>query len=261
MKSAARAAVPAALFVLALLVGSETGLAGDGEQPDGQSLWRSCSSCHCVPDPRIPQDEAWLQLNKTTTCISGENDTPEARRALISYLRSKDTIRPLLISEKHGAPAGVACGRIRLPSTAGSAYLKAERKSVRAGSPPKIRLHWPSSKKGTTLSLPEGEYRVVSYCFYRKDERGCWVASGSSAEGCTELAIRRDKEAELDVLPEIRAHLSSESDELGFVFGFFMTNRHGQRMSLAREGKLVDPTWVVTDAKGERIDDGDFEVT
>jgi hypothetical protein len=103
------------------------------------------------------------------------------------------TIRPLLIDEKHEAPAGATCGKIRLPSTAGSAYLKAERKSVRKGSPPKIRLRWRDSEKGRTVALPVGEYRVISYCFYRTDKQGRqWAAAGSSAEGCTELTISRD---------------------------------------------------------------------
>jgi hypothetical protein len=261
VKSAALATVPAALVLM--LVGATTGLAQDEEErPDGQALWRSCSSCHCVPDLRIREDEAWLKLNETTTCISGENDTPESRKALIDYLRADETIRPLLIDSEHAAPAGATCGTIRLPATAGSAYLKAERASVRAGSPPKIRLRWGDSEKGTTLSLPEGEYRVVSYAFYRSDDRSRhWAASGSSAEGCLELTIRHDREAEFGLLPEIQGHLECDEDELGFVLGFHMTNGHDQRMSLSRDGRLVNPSWVITGADGERVDAGDFEVT
>ena len=261
LKSATCATVPAGLFVLALLVGSGAGWAQETNRPDGQALWRSCSSCHCVPDLRIPEDQAWLELNETTTCISGEHDTPEARGALIAYLRSAETIRPLLIDEQHEAPAGAVCGDIRTPATAGSAYLKAERESVRAGSPPKIRLRWKDTEEGTTLALPRGEYRVISYSLYRSDARGRWTASGSSAEGCVELTIHPEKEATFDLLPEIQAHLSCEADGSGFVLGFFMTNRHGQRMSLSRDGKLVNPGWVVTDRDGARIDAGDFEVT
>ncbi|MHC4953256.1 MAG: hypothetical protein ACYTGZ_05150 [Planctomycetota bacterium] len=257
-----RSAMPVGLLALVVLVGSQAGLAGIPDPGAGQDLWRSCSACHCVPDARIPADEYWLKLNETTTCIAGERDTPETRKDLISYLRSKKTIRPLLIDELYEAPAGVAQGKIRVPSTAGSAYLKAERKSVREGTPPKIRLHWKDSKKGTILTLPEGEFRVISYCFYRADkQKRLWVASGSSAEGCTELTISRDKEATLELLPEIQANLSSTASKDGLVLGFFMTNRNNKRMSLSREGKLVNPTWVITSAKGERIDAGDFEVT
>jgi len=257
-----RAAVLTGLLALTVVVGSGTSMAQDGGHRDGQDLWRSCSACHCVPDRRIPEDEDWLKLNETTTCISGEEDTPEARGALIAYLRSKETIRPLLIDEQHAPPAGVTCGKIRVPSTAGSAYLKAERKSVREGAPPKIRLHWKSSEKGTTLALPSGEFRVISYSFYRLDKKERqWSASGTSAEGCTQLIISSDKDAAFDLLPEIQAHLSCEEGEDGHVLGFFMTNRHGKRMSLSREGKLVNPKWVITEAEGERIDEGDFEVT
>lgn len=262
MRSTALAAVPAGLLVAVLVVGSGTGWAQDERPSDGQDLWRSCSACHCVPDPRIPEDETWLKLTETTTCISGESDTPEARRALLAYLRSEKTLRPLLIDERHAAPAGPAGGRIRVPSTAGSAYLKAERRSVREGSPPKIRLRWKDSEKGTILALPAGEYRVISYAFHRTDEQGRrWVAAGSSAEGSTLLNIRRDAEAAFDLLPEIQAHLSSEESEDGHVLGFYMTNRNGKRMSVARDGKLLIPSWVITGAEGERIDAGDFEVT
>jgi hypothetical protein len=237
-------------------------MAQDREQPAGQDLWRACSSCHCVPDPRIPEDEDWLKLSETTTCISGQNDTPEARKALIAYLHAEKTIRPLLIDERSEAPAGVACGKIRVPSTAGSVYLKAERKSVRDGSPPKIRLRWKDSEKGTTLAVPGGEYRVISYAFYRKDEQGRhWIASGSSAEGCAQVTIGGNAEAALDLLPEIQGHLSCEEGEDGHVLGFFMTNQGGTRMSLSCEGKLVNPSWLITGAEGERIDAGDFEVT
>lgn len=262
MKSAALAAVPAGLFALALLVQSGTGLAQDEKLPDGQALWRSCSSCHCVPDLRIPDDEAWLRLNETTTCISGEHDTPEARKALIDYLRAEKTIRPLLIDSEHAAPAGATCGEVRLPATAGSAYLKAERASVRAGSPQRIRLRWEETEKGTALAVPEGRYRVVSYAFYRSDDGNRrWTASGSSAEGCLELTVGRDKEAVFSLLPEIQGHLECEEAEPGFVLGFHMTNAHDQRMSLARDGRLVNPSWVITGADGERVDAGDFEVT
>ena len=181
---------------------------------------------------------------------------------MIAYLRSEETIRPLLIDEQHGPPAGAICGRIRLPSTAGSAYLRAERKSVREGSPPKIRLRWKASEKGTTLVLPAGEFRVISYCFYRTDEQERqWIASASSAEGCTQLTIGADTEAPFDLLPEIQAHLSCDAGGDRHVLGFFMTNRDGQRMSLSRAGRLVNPRWIITGADGERVDAGDFEVT
>ena len=262
MNLACRAALFAGLFALTLFVGSGRGMAQDGGSRDGQDLWRSCSACHCVPDPRVPEDEDWLKLNETTTCISGERDTPEARKALIGYLRSKETIRPLLIDEQHEPPAGMTCGKIRVPATAGSAYLKAERKSVREGSPPKIRLRWRDSEKGTTLAVPSGEFRVISYGFYRLGKKGRqWTASGTSAEGCTQLIISNEKDAAFDLLPEIQAHLSCEEGEDGHVLGFFMTNRNDKRMSLSCEGKLVNPKWVITGADGERVDAGDFEVT
>lgn len=262
MRSAALVATPVGLLVLLLLVAGGTGMAEDPGNPGGQDLWRSCSACHCVPDPRIAEDEDWLKLNETTTCISGESDTPEARKALIDYLHAEKTVRPLLIDERNAAPAGATCGKVRVPSTAGSAYLKAERKSVRDGSPPKIRLRWKESEKGTTLQVPVGEYRVISYAFYRTDGEGRrWMASGSSAEGCAQVAIGAGAEAALDLVPEIRGHLSCEEGEGGYALGFFMTDGGSKRMSLSCGGKLVNPGWLITGAEGERIDAGDFEVT
>lgn len=255
-------AISAGALALALLAGSRTGRADETERPDGQDIWRSCSTCHCVPDPRVPEDRDWLKLTETTTCISGAQDTPEARRALIAYLGAESTLRPLLIDEKHAPPKGSACGTIRLSATAGSVYLKAERASVRAGCVPRIRLRWNGGAERAALKVPAGEYRVVSYSFYRTDEKGRrWIASGSSAEGCAQLSIKIKAEAELDLRPELQAHLDCKRGEDGLVFGFFMTNRHGQRMSLARDGKLVSPSWVVEGAEGKRIDAGDFEVT
>jgi hypothetical protein len=262
VKSTLGATVAAALLLLGVLAGNGASRAEESEEPDGQALWRSCSSCHCVPDLRIPEDEDWLKLNETTTCISGSDDTPESRAALDAYLRAEETIRPLLVDERHPAPVETKRGRLRLPATAGSAYLKADRASVRTGSPPKIRVRWSAGEKEKALELPVGDYRVISYSFYRTDEKGRrWIASGSSAEGCLELTIRSEEEDSFDLQPEIQAHLSSEADEIGHVLGFFMTNRYDQRMSLARAGKLVIPSWIISDAKGKRIDSGDFEVT
>jgi hypothetical protein len=230
---------------------------GDEERP-GQKLWRSCAACHCVTDPRIPEDNDWLELNKTTSCISGEQDTPEARAALIGYLRAKETIRPLLVDEQHGSPAKLARGTIRVPATAGSAYLKAERESVRAGTPPKVRLRWQASEKGKTLVLPAGKYRVINYSFYRVDRQGRrWAASGTSAEGCLELTIG-DREAVFDLRPEVRGHLGCTAVTGRYVLGFYMTNRFDTRMSVARDGQLSNPRWIVKDPADKRVAAGDF---
>jgi hypothetical protein len=221
----------------------------------GQDLWRSCAACHCVPDLRIAEDENWLKLNETTTCIAGEHDTPESRRSLIEYLRAKKTLRPLLIDEKHPGKGGT----VQLPSTPGSAYLKADRASVRKGAPAKIRLRWRTAK---SLQLPAGAYRVISYSFYRKDKDGRrWVISGSSAQGCADIVSDPKKPATFALLPQIRAKLSCKPGDQGYLFGFFMTNRGGARLSVARDGALVDPAWLVRDERMKIVDRGDFEVS
>ena len=190
------------------------GMAKAEETAEGQKLWRSCAACHCVPDLRIAEDEDWLKLNETTTCITGKDDTPKIRKSLIGYLRAKKTLRPVLIDEEHPG----AGGEIRLPATPGSAYLKAERASVREGAPARIRLRWRTAR---TLKLPAGSYRVISYSFYRKGPKGCrWVISGSSADGCASLDIHPKRAATFDLLPEIRANLSCKPVEDRFLFGF-----------------------------------------
>ncbi len=252
----AAAVLSVPLLAWALMSGQEA------KPPDGQTLWRSCSSCHCVPDARIPEDKNWLKLNETTTCITGENDTPEHRKALNDYLQAEGTIRPVFIGEGHTFPKGTPCGKIRIPSTSGSAYLKAERESIRKGTPPKVRLYWKAGEKGRTLEVPEGEYRVISYFFYRTDAASkLWALSASSSEGCATLTIRRGEEVDSGLLPEFQGHLSAKPEGDEFLFGFFMTNRTGTRMSISREGTLINPSWIVKDAGETVVDRGGFVVT
>ncbi|MHC4813338.1 MAG: hypothetical protein ACYTGW_19775 [Planctomycetota bacterium] len=257
------------MLALAVLTAGGYGMAQKPDLHAGQDLWRSCSACHCVPDLRIPEDENWLSLNNTTTCISGEMDTPAMRANLNAYLRSEDTLRPVLIDENYEPPAQATCGKIRVPSTAGNAYLKSERESIRKGSPPKIRLAWKASAKGKTLVLPVGQYRVISYSFHRPDSKSdskkqTWSVSGTSAEGCLELAIESGKQATFDLRPEIQGHLNTKADKGNkgkWMLGFFMTNRGGTRMSISCDGRLVNPEWVIKGAGEKIVEQGDFEVT
>lgn len=245
-----------------LLLAWALGRGQEAKPPDGQALWRSCSSCHCVTDARIPEDKHWIKMNETTTCISGDNDTPEHRKALNDYLQAEGTIRPLFIGEGHKPPKGTPCGKIRIPSTSGSAYLKAERESVRKGTPPKVRLYWKAGEKGRTLEVPEGEYRVINYFFYRTDAASKqWNLSASSSEGCATLKIRRGEETDSGLLPEFQGHLSATGEGDEVLFGFFMTNQTGTRMSIAREGVLVNPSWIIKDAGETVVDRGGFAVT
>ena len=249
------------LLVILCLAVAPSLLAQDANRRDGQRIWRSCSSCHCVPDARIPQDRDWLALNKTTTCISGADATKAHRANLISYLSDDATMRPLLIDGKTNLAKG-ATGTVRVPETAGSAYLKADRQSIRSGSPRKIRLVWPEGKKGRTFDLPVGSYRLISYAFYRVDDSDSrWSIAGSSAEGCMELNIRENEASAIDCLPEIHGNLSWKLEGNNYTFDYFMTNRRGQRLSVARNGVLANPVWQLVDAAGRQVERGTFEVT
>lgn len=228
----------------------------------GQRMWRSCSNCHCVPDQKVVQDADWLKLNMATTCITGEAAAPKQRRILIAFLNSKEAMRPLLITEKSQATVGKKYGSIRVPSTAGSAYLKADRDSVRAGSPKKIRLNWPATKSGQVLVVPVGRYRVVNYGYYRQDQnKKRWSLSGSSAEGCASLRIEANKESIFSLAPEIHGHLSASPKNSVFNLAFYMSNKHGVRMTIACDGALADPTWVIGAGHEKIVDRGKFEVT
>jgi hypothetical protein len=250
------------MLALAVLTAGGYGVAQKPDLHAGQKLWRSCAACHCVPDPRIPEDQNWLRLNKTTTCIAGEMDTPAMRANLNAYLTAEGTLRPVLIDENYEPSAQAACGKIRVPSTSGNAYLKAERQSIRKGSPPKIRLAWKASVKGKTLVLPAGTYQVISYSFHRPDsKKRTWSISGTSAEGCFELAIESGKQATFDPRPEIQGHFSAKENKGKWTLGFFMTNRVEDRMSISCDGKLVNPTWVIKGAGEKIVEEGDFEVT
>ena len=124
------------------------------------------------------------------------------------------------------------------------------------------RLSWKASENGQTLTFPEGDYRVISYAFYRVDDQERrWSVSGSAAEGCAELVIEHEKDTTLDLVPELHGHLSAVRESESYKLAFFMTNEHEERMSIACNGQLVNPTWAIVDAEGKVVDHGPFEVT
>jgi len=257
----------ATLAFLLLLSFGRLSMAQSESDLDSRKLWRSCSACHCVPDMRISEDKHWLKLNMITACIAAKTGTPEVRSALNRYLSAEKTARPILIDAKHAAPAKAICGNVRFPTTAGSAYLRADSKSIQGGSPTELRLRWNAYEKGAVLAIPIGDYRVIGYNFYRSDKaKKRWVLSGTAAGGCVSLSVRKTATASFDLDPKIYAHLSCKKVEKGFAFNFVMGNRGGTRISLACDGDLLAPRWTVSRTGGgesdkKTLDQGAFVVS
>jgi hypothetical protein len=226
---------------------------------EGKEAFRSCADCHCTTDPDIAEDEDWIRLNEKTTCISGEN-TERTREAIIAYLRHEGTLRPLLVDEKRGPGKKKAVGEITLPATAGSAYLKAERDSVRTGTPLMVRLAWPASPEGKTLAVPAGEYRVINYWLYRKGEGGGrWMATVTNVDGCAWLTLAADRAEVFSSEAVLFGRFLVERTEAGvFSFTFTLFDENENRMTLSKNGRIVHPEFRIVDAAGKEVARGAF---
>ena len=88
---------------------------------EGKRIFRSCAGCHCATDPRIPEDDDWLRMNRTTACVKASDATPEKRQALEAYLRSDRVVRPLLVTEGTELKTRLPVGAVSIPEISGSA--------------------------------------------------------------------------------------------------------------------------------------------
>lgn len=258
-------------ILLSVLIGSliTAGIAfGDEESEElyreGKKAFRSCAACHSVTEPKLKEDEDWLKLNQVTACINAGEMTPRVRKALDVFFRSPETLRPLLVDENYTPREGRACGMIRVPPTSGSAYLKAERESIRKGSPPKIRLYWKASEKGKTLTIPAGKYRVITYRFYRAstDERAeLWTLSVTDINGCAALDISEEAEERFDFKAEMRSKLTAKQVRGGVNFILSIRNETDSVLTLSRNGEMCIPRFMVVDSTGREIFKSSFENT
>lgn len=247
------------LVVVGLLLMAGRVGAQEAETITLAQVWQTCTACHGTPDARIPQDADWLKLNLETTCldIQGFEPTPEVRRALISYLRSNRVPRPVLIDAASRPAEGRAHGKVRVPATAGSAYLKPV---VRGAAD--VRLHWSESEKGSVLAVPVGRYRVVNHAFYRSDdEERRWTLSGTSGKGVVALQVEKVGEAALALVPELRGKLGVVNDRGAHRVSFAAANARGDRMTVACNGRLTAPRWAVVDKRKGILERGDFTVS
>ena len=262
---------PTTIMLWAILIaGAVLGgaLFGDDDEEqlyrEGKKAFRGCAACHCANDPTLAEDEDWLELNWVTRCIDAGDDTPRVRKVLDVYFRSPKTLRPLLIDENYTPPEGLACGKIEVPATSGSAYLKAERDSIRKGTPPKVRLYWKASDEGRTLAVPAGKYRVITYRYYRTDPEKkdeLWTLSVTNIDGCAEFDVAEGATMTFGFEPAARGNLSAAEGDDGLEFSLALRNETESTLTLSRDGNMCLPQFVVVDPKGKEMFRNTFENT
>lgn len=231
---------------------------------EGKKAFRSCAACHFVNEPNLKEDEDWLNLNKVTACISAGDLTPRIRKALDVFFRSDETRRPLLVDENYKPNDNQACGKLKVPETSGTAFLKTERESIRKGAPPKIRLYWKASQAGKILTVPAGKYRVIGYRYFRKakDNQGeLWTLSVTDLNGCTDLVISEDGIEDFDLAPVMNGTLSAEENKDGIKFSLALRNETNSTMTLSKNGEMCLPRFVVKDSSGKKVYENVFENT
>jgi hypothetical protein len=261
----------ATAVLLALVVGGAMAQGKPDEQAKlyaaGKKAFAGCAACHFVSDPGIREDADWLKLNQVTACVSAGDLTAETRQALDVFLSSPETLRPLRVDQNFKPEEGLACAKIKVPATAGSAFLKAERESIRSGTPPKVRLHWQASQSGQTLTIPAGDYKVIGYRFYRPDagtdvkEAKTWTISVTDVNGCADLSIAKDRETIFSFEPVMHGNLSVEAADEGVKLEFAIRNEKGSVLTLSRDGKMCLPEFLILDRTQKELYRGAFENT
>jgi hypothetical protein len=160
------------------------------------------------------------------------------------------------------------CGKLQVPAAAGSAYLKAERDSVRAGSPAQVRVVWKATADMKEMTVPAGEYRVINYWLYRqgKDETERWMVSVTNVDGCTTLNIGGERTESVVFGNALFNNLTAERKALPgglafFTLNFALADDSGNRLTLSKNGRVVMPSYRVLDTEGAEIARAVFGVT
>ncbi len=231
---------------------------------EGKKAFRNCAACHFVNDPGLKEDEDWLQLNNVTACISAGDITPRIRKALDVYFRADKTRRPLLVDESFKPSEDQTCGKLKVPATSGTAFLKTERESIRQGAPPKIRLYWKASDKGKTLTVPAGKYRVIGYRYFKtsKDNpKELWTLSVTEINGCANLEVAEGAIESFDLVPEMKGTLSAEKTEDGIKFSLAIRNETESTLTLSKDGGMCLPRFIVEESSKKKVYENVFENT
>ena len=260
---------------------STAGVPGDGKEVQGKSQedrsakvdpqilaegkvgWRSCAKCHCATDPCIKEDEDWVVLNEKTTCIEAGKPAPRLRKSIMAYLRHPETLRPVFVDKDYKPGEDVKTGKVTVPEIGGSAYLKAERSSIKTGSPSMVRLYWGETKEEKSMAAPVGEYSVINYWFYRKGGKGGkdrWMITGTNVNGCTTLNVNPDDEELMDVDCEIYSAFKAERKDEMFSLSLSLQDLGGSRVTLSKNGNVVMPGYRILDGEGRTVAEGPFSV-
>jgi hypothetical protein len=223
-----------------------------------RTTWQGCAQCHVAPDTSVEHDARWIGLNRATTCLTGDAATPENRARMIAFLR--DGLAPLpplyraLSRDGDGVAAPDSSGWVSLPATEGSAYLR----TVPAEPTPEdasgdgeattfLRVVWSRTETGSHVALPRGEYEIIGYSFYREGDGGTrWTASATVQKGQAPDRIEVDssKAVALPIEPTVLPDLQAVAEGEDLDIQFQLRNVAGDRMTLTRDGELVEPRWV-----------------
>ena len=230
---------------------------------EGKTAWRSCAKCHCATDLRIPEDEDWVVLNEETTCIEAGKPAPRLRKSIMAYLRHPDTLRPVLVTPDFKNAEGWKSGKILVPAIGGSAYLRADRASIKAGSPAMVRLYWGETREEKSLIAPAGRYKMINFWLYRnrgKQEEKRWTVTGTNVDGCTELSIDPQTEDTLDLDAVLYGDFLARLEGGKYALSFSIHDIAGNRMTLSRNGRVVMPGYRILDDGGKTVAEGRFAV-
>ena len=230
----------------------------------GRVAWRACAKCHCASDPRIAQDTDWVCLNETTACIAQGKPAPGLRAAILAYLNHADTLRPILVGRDALTDDPAKLGKIAVPAEAGSAYLKAERPSIRRGSPAMVRIRWEKTDEEKYVTAPAGTYNVINFWHYRAggaaaDER--WMVSGTNVNGAQTLEIDPEAPEFLELEPVLNARFSAKHDGSVYTLTLSIHDVAGTRMTVSCNGRLSIPRYRIRAANGDVIAEGPFVPT
>ncbi len=230
---------------------------------EGKTAWRSCAKCHCATDLRIKEDEDWVVLNEETSCIESGKPAPRLRKSIISYLRHPGTLRPVLVTRDFKGGGGKKTGKILVPATGGSAYLRADRESIKKGAPTMVRLYWGETGEEKTLAAPAGKYNVINFWLYRgggKQGEERWMVTGTNVDGCAELNLVPEAGETLDLDPLLYCDFTAKLKDGEYSFSFTIHDIAGNRMTLSKNGRVVMPGYCILGEGGKTVAEGRFGV-
>ena len=186
------------------------------------------------------------------------------RESILAYLRHPGTLRPILVNQDFKPEEGEAKGKVVVPETGGSAYLRANRASIKQGTPAMVRLHWSESANEKSMVVPAGEYDVINYWFYRRggeEGKDRWMATGTNVSGCTTMTVTPDAEELMDLEPLVYGKLTAKRKGEGYSLSFSMQDIGGSRMTISKNGRVVMPGYRILDAEGKTVAEGRFGIT